>query len=263
MHACMIAWLHAWLTITLKLVDFSLRPCMFSGCTWMRLGMRLLIPNSQNLTLLVEDLGMRLDWDWILVWKSSFDLLLVHQHDLEEVLKLQHRVRVLERSLENETKISHDLYTEVCQKTYSCEQLGGCLLYCIWCVRNSVAVRSTVKHSTVLGHSLVPRPPVHKATIMWGSGYETLGTSLHKTWKKCTILFSEAHCKQLESRVEKLVDLQDVEDELQHCRESLAAAERSLARWVHLITRTSHTSLHGVLISCSTNTWVLQEDEHW
>ena len=86
-----------------------------------------------------------------------------------------------------------------------------------------------------------------------GSGYETLGTSLHKTWKKCTLLFSEAHCKQLESRVEKLVDLQDVEDELQHCRESLAVAERSLARWVHLITRTSHTSLHAVLVSCSTN----------
>lgn len=63
--------------------------------------------------------------------------LLVHQHDLEEeVLKLQHRVRVLERSLENETKISHDLYTEVCQKTYSCEQLGGCLLYCVFIIQH-------------------------------------------------------------------------------------------------------------------------------
>jgi len=42
----------------------------------------------------------------------------------EEVLKLQHRVRVLERSLESETKFSQDLYTEVCQKTYCLEQLG-------------------------------------------------------------------------------------------------------------------------------------------
>ena len=45
-----------------------------------------------------------------------------------------------------------------------------------WCVHNSVAVRSTVKHSTVSGHSLVPRPPVHKSTIMmrvwvWDSGH--------------------------------------------------------------------------------------------
>jgi len=42
----------------------------------------------------------------------------------EEVWKLRHRVRVLERSLESETKFSQDLYTEVCQKTYCLEQLG-------------------------------------------------------------------------------------------------------------------------------------------
>ena len=139
--------------------------------------------------------------------------LFVRQHDLEEVLKLQHRVRVLERSLENETKISHDLYTEVCQKTYSCEQLGRCL-YC----------NSTLQH---VAHIVLLQAPQYTELLIMRAGHKTMSTSLHKT---CTLLFSEAHCKQLESRVEKLVDLQDLEDELQHCRESLAMAERSLVR---------------------------------
>ena len=60
--------------------------------------------------------------------KGLFSGLPVRQHGMakmeEEVLKLQHRVRVLERSLENETKYSQDLYTEVCQKTYDLEQQG-------------------------------------------------------------------------------------------------------------------------------------------
>ena len=60
--------------------------------------------------------------------KGLFSGLPVYQHGMaqmeEEVLRLRHRVRVLERSLENETKFSQDLYTEVCQKTYDIEQLS-------------------------------------------------------------------------------------------------------------------------------------------
>ena len=72
--------------------------------------------------------------------------------------------------------------------------------------------------------------PYYTELLIMRAGHETMSTSLHKISKRYTLLFSEAHCKQLESRVEKLVDLQDLEDELQHCRESLAVAERSLAR---------------------------------
>ena len=50
--------------------------------------------------------------------KGLFSDLPVYQHGMakmeEEMLRLGHRVRVLERSLENETKLSQDLYTEVC-----------------------------------------------------------------------------------------------------------------------------------------------------
>jgi len=60
--------------------------------------------------------------------KGLFSGLPVHQHGMatmeEVVLKLQHRVHVLERSLKSETKHSQDLHIEVCQKTYCLEQLG-------------------------------------------------------------------------------------------------------------------------------------------
>ena len=94
-------------------------------------------------------------------------------------------------------------------------------------VNNWVGVCITIVHYVAGGaHSLAPSSPLHRATDheSWARDYE------HIITQTCTLLFSEAHCKQLESRVEKLVDLQDLEDELQHCRESLAVAERSLAR---------------------------------
>ena len=172
----MHAWLHAWLTITLKLVDFSLRPCMFSGCTWMRLGMRLLIPNSQNLTLLVEDLGMRLDWDWILVWKSSFDLFACPSAwSWRSTEAPAPSPCAGTQPWEWDQDIPWSLHGSL-SKDLQLWTTGWVFAILRWCVRNSVAVWSTVKHSTVLGHSLVPRPPVHKAMIMmrvwvWDSGH--------------------------------------------------------------------------------------------
>ena len=44
------------------------------------------------------------------------------------------------------------------------------------------------------------------------------------------VIVSEVHCKQLESQVEKLAELPDLQDELQQCREKLLATEWSLTR---------------------------------
>ena len=43
---------------------------------------------------------------------------------LEEVLKLRHQVRVLERSLQNEQKLSTEFHAELCQREKDYRELG-------------------------------------------------------------------------------------------------------------------------------------------
>ena len=42
----------------------------------------------------------------------------------EELLKLQHKVRVLEKSLENEQKLSQELHTALCHREQEYREMG-------------------------------------------------------------------------------------------------------------------------------------------
>ena len=99
----------------------------------------------------------------------------------EEVLVLRHKVRVLEKRLEMESKMARDFHTDLCQLSKEHEYLS-----------------------------------------------EYLCGGWRPQFNYCAI--AEVKCVEAEGKAKQARNVQDLEDELEECRQKLGKAEKALGR---------------------------------
>ena len=124
----------------------------------------------------------------------------------------------------------------------------------------SAAILSTVKHSAVLGHSLVPRPPVRTQShwLCEGLGMRLWAHRYTKPERNALYCFQRPTASSWRVVLKSWLTSRTL-------RMSFNTVEKAL-RWQRDHLHGGFISSHTLLtphLSLAVPTWILQEDEHW
>ena len=129
----------------------------------------------------------------------------------EELLKLQHKVRVLERSLRNEQTLSQEMHSALCQREQEYRNLGECGEG--FCISQQPLPPSPPSHPPLLSPLFLfpPTPPPPPLLSIFS-------------------LRSEADYQRVLVMADKAKELTDVQDELQMMTAALEKSKKHTQR---------------------------------